>query len=219
MNQSTTVKRQRKTFRTDYVVNGNPETLIATVRYDDDCGNGHNTFAITGEVYTKGGCRRDGKTTHATGKVLYWSSGGCIHDDIAKRLPDLAPLIKWHLVSADGPLHYIANTVYFAGNRDYNGLRKGEFRPFLQDGVPMWTLPHEDTKVSADKPQAIEWELWGRTGEGKSRELVTARHSAVWPDATDDDLTAEGLEDRLADRLPVLLDEFKAAIESLGFQY
>lgn len=41
-------------------------------------------------------------------------SGGCIHDEVAKHFPELAHLIKWHLSSTDGPMHYVANTVYWA---------------------------------------------------------------------------------------------------------
>jgi len=39
----------------------------------------------------------------------------------------------------------------------------------------------------------------------------------VWPDATDEDLTAPGLRERLDARLPGLLMEFRAAMEELGF--
>ncbi len=62
--------------------------IIANVRFDDQCGNGHNTFSITGTVYKAG--RR---TDHAT------ITRACIHDDISKHFPKLRPLIKWHLVS------------------------------------------------------------------------------------------------------------------------
>lgn len=70
------------------------------MRYDDRCGNGHNTFSITGSTVRK---------------------GGCLHELIAKHFPELAHMIKWHLVSSDGPLHYIANTIYWAkkGNLEY----------------------------------------------------------------------------------------------------
>ena len=53
----------------------------------------------------------------------------------------------------------------------------------------------------------------------KESNLDHARSSAVWPDATDEDLLAPGLEERLQARLPRLMGEFKAAVESLGFVY
>ena len=82
------------------------------VRYDDNCRNGHNTFSITATVARPR--RRDCEAC------------GCLHDDIAAVFPELAPLIKWHLVSDDGPMHYTANTVFHASDRDHWGARKGE---------------------------------------------------------------------------------------------
>lgn len=89
-------------------------TLRVEMHFDDDCGNGHNTFAMTAEVREQGA--RD------------IAAGGCLHDDIARIFPELAPLIKWHLVSTDGPMHYVANALYHAGDRDHSGKRKGEPR-------------------------------------------------------------------------------------------
>lgn len=93
---------------------GGGAKLRAELRFDDECGNGHETFAITGEIRIPG--LRDCEAC------------GCLHDDIARVFPELAPLIRWHLVSTDGPLHYVANTVYLAGDRDFHGKRAGEPR-------------------------------------------------------------------------------------------
>lgn len=93
------------------------------MRYDDQCNNKHNTFSITGSTYD----------WESRGKREGWveSGGGCVHEAIAKAYPELAHLIKWHLVSDDAPMHYIANTLYLAGDRDYNGLRAGEEKPLV----------------------------------------------------------------------------------------
>lgn len=90
--------------------------VVATVKYGDSCGNGHNTFAITADVL-------EGVHT----------SCGCCHDMVAKYLPELAPFIKWHLCSTDGPLHYVANTCYHAGDTDHRGGRKGEVWVYRYD--------------------------------------------------------------------------------------
>jgi hypothetical protein len=126
---------------------GKPARIVATVRHDDRCGNGHNTFSITGDVYV--GRRLD--------------TCGCIHDLIAEHFPELREYIKWHLVSTDGPLHYIDNSLY-----------------------------------------------WVKEGN-----LDHARSSAVWPDAEVEDITEENLQERL----PALMADFKAAVESLGMEY
>jgi hypothetical protein len=142
------------------------EVIRAHVRHDDSCGNGHNTFAITGEVYTM--MKRPGeKAIREDGRWYWLDSCGCIHDTIAKHFPNLVPLLKWHLTSTDEPMHYIANTIYHAQNNDFDA----------------------------------------------------ARHSAVWPEATDEQLKDPFLAGALEARLPALMEEFKTAVESLGLVY
>lgn len=208
------------TFPREFQEGGRKYSITATVRFDDECKNGHESFSITGSIHV--GSRLD--------------SCGCIHEDIARHFPELACLIKWHLVSTDGPMHYIANTLYHAGDRDHNGLLKGEKRQIKngRTGEPCWHLvgvgpDGEEVEVHSlpkyadgDKPETVpglEWGPWCRTGEGKERELDAARASAVWPEATDEQLCLprEELEKLLIARLPALLGSFKAAMESTGF--
>lgn len=217
-----------KTFRVDYVTASGPETLIVTVRHDDQCGNGHNTFSITGDLYSTRGSTRDGTVKHANGRTLKWYSGGCLHEVIAKRLPELAPLLKWHGCTTDGPLHYIANTTYLAGDRDHCGLRKGEVKQLYDrdNGLPLWKLQdlpryRDQVKSSSEKPLAVvlHWEPYCQTGIGRERQLDAARRAAIWPDATDAELMADDLREKLEARLPALMTEFRAVVESLGFTY
>lgn len=221
---TTLTRKQVKTFKKTYRKHEHEYLIIAKVRYDDECRNGHNSFAITGEIW-------QAKNGVAIGRDC--ESCGCIHEEIATHFPALAPLLKWHLCSSDGPWGYIANTVYFAGDRDCHGLQKGELRPHTSRGqqnggiagVPNWVLefpegmPRDVYAHEKPAPVTLEWKQYGRTGEGKARELDKARNAAIWPDATDEDLTAPGLTARLEARLPKLMEEFKQAVESLGFVY
>ena len=94
---------------------GRGAEITAIVRYDDQCGNGHNTFSITAEVVTPASrARRD------------IEAGGCMHDEIARIFPELAPLLPWHLCSSDGPLHYVENTMYWLGRRGYTNGGPGD---------------------------------------------------------------------------------------------
>ena len=210
---SVLTKKQVKMFKKSYVENGGEYVLITKVRYDDECENGYNTFAITGEIWRA-------KQGQPIGRD--YESCGCIHEDIAKRLPELTPYIKWHLTNSDGPMHYIANTVYHA--QSY-----GPRYAWVYYTVPQDPLGIEDTKercvgyVKADKARAAEGQpgyrvVWDEK-TAKEANLDHARSSAVWPDATDEDLITPGLEARLRARLPRLMEEFKAAVESLGFVY
>lgn len=82
--------------------------MVVSARYDDECGNRNNTFSITATVWNPR--RKDD-----------CEACGCLHEEISAVFPELAPLIGWHLVSADGPMHYVANTVFHAkqGKLDY----------------------------------------------------------------------------------------------------
>lgn len=233
MKASKLTTNQVKTFRGEYTEGGHTRVVVASVRYDDQCGNGHNTFSITGMVYGPHGCARDGVEKTADGKRVTCESCGCVHDDIARAIPALAPFIKWHLCSSDGPMHYPDNALFLSGTRDCHGLDLGEFRQHTSRGsqndgiagVPLWELEKPKTdEMYADEvpaPVVLEWKASGRTGEGKARELDAAREAAIWPDATDAELSIEPdkLRAVLMERLPGLIDEFRAEVESLGFEW
>lgn len=57
--------------------------------------------------------------------------------------------------------------------------------------------------------------------EGKEREFDEARSFALWPEATDEQLSLppEELKQLLLDRLPGLIEEFKKDVEELGFVF
>lgn len=190
-------------FRTYTKTFGRGSKIVAVVRHDDRYGNGHNTFSITGTIYEYG---RE-------------VAGGCIHEEIARHFPQLAPLIKYHLCSTDGPLHYIENTLFHA---DGHGPTKGwlTVRGTLA-GEPVSGIRYgnlADILCVAERfPKYCTVKVDESTA--KRRDLNAARSSAVWPEATDDDLTLPGLRERLEARLPQLMADFRAAVESLGFVY
>ena len=72
------------------------------VKYD---GNQSPHFSVTGEILN---LRRRGDNQ--------FESGGCIHDDIVKHFPYLAPVIAVHLADDHGrPMHAVENALYWAG--------------------------------------------------------------------------------------------------------
>lgn len=209
---STRTFNQKKTFGPKiYTENGHTYKLTATVRYDDECKNGHNSFAITGAQYVK-----------AKNGVWMEDSFGCMHDTIAARFPELAPFIKWHLTSSDGPMYYLENTLYHV--LEHGPTYAWVYYTGLQD--PLKILEIKEQLLGYEKA-AIAKQAEGQPGyrvkwdetRAKVRNLDAARSSAVWPDATDEELTAPGLKERLQARLPRLMEEFKAAVESLGFTF
>jgi hypothetical protein len=99
------------------------ELLEICVRHDDRCGNGHNTFSITADLYTQGYIKGEPSTYQSNGVRVSTSRSGMLHDEIRKRFPMLSPYLKWHLCSTDGPLHYIENTTYWAWKGDLEKAR------------------------------------------------------------------------------------------------
>jgi len=275
MNTLTSVLTRNQKFTTpwkQYKEQGQTFRIRCEIRYDDECNNGHNTFAITGDIQE-----------HIRNRWAHYASG-CIHENIEKHFPEYRHLIKWHLVSSDGPMHYIANTCYHASNLDCNGKLKGEAYRFERslkfNGSPFVYKPKNNLLKFIDevglnypwadaellavehdksggydfKPQytlaampVVKWHecpfkdlqeannfIYGMTqckveivsiatayGEGKEREFEAARSSAVWPEATEEQLSLPKTEltELLTARLPALLAEFKKDVEALGFTY
>jgi len=113
-------KNQKISFTKEFQEDCRTHTITATIRYDDQCGNGYNSFGMTGVVAR--GNYTDANKAHDK----YWDLCGCLHDDIAEHFPELAKYIKWHFMNANGPTHYVANTLYHASDKDHWGKRAGE---------------------------------------------------------------------------------------------
>lgn len=111
-------RSQSKQFGPRFIAGyGKGAEITAMVRYDDQCGNGHNSFSITADVVTPASRRRNDI-----------EAGGCMHEEVARLFPKLAPFIKWHLCSADGPMHYVANSLYWAGRTKWEKANLKNFR-------------------------------------------------------------------------------------------
>lgn len=141
--------------------------MIVTIRLDDDCKNGHNDFSITGNVY------KDGK----------FISGGCIHDEILKVLPELKIFVDLHLSDAKGvPMYAIEKSYYYLSKegiktmQDYlrvtdeqaQILATAEDSKHLQYLVDTLNIPAQWQK-EADKAIAILEEITGMKFEDNGR--------------------------------------------------
>ena len=77
---------------------GNP--IYIKIRLNDECKNGHQDFAITGDIYQKGKSKID----------KYYITGGCIHEEITKARPDLKIFANLHLCDYEGiPMYAVEN--------------------------------------------------------------------------------------------------------------
>lgn len=210
-------------YRDIVAADGEPaERLKFVMSYDDSLKNGRNEFRFMADSRLRG--MREGRA-------------GMCGAEIAATFPEVAGLVRWAGMSPAGPWYYFENTIFCAGVRDGNGLLAGEFRPIdTRDGLPRWELaafnpdgsPFERYRraeatghVPPESVPVFRWVRFGRTGEGKPRELSAARSLAMWPDATDAELSAEPAELRrmLESRLPALVQQFRAEVTSAGFEW
>jgi hypothetical protein len=203
------------------------------LQWDDRCKNGFNTFSVRTATYERRGdseplqfyCNEQGQQV-PLGLV---NRGSNLLDDtaIAAHFPGVAALVAYRLMAPHGPLHYFVNTTYMAGDRDCWGYRKDEQRRARDSGLPLWRLSVEQARAlghtcslvaAAEKPcaGAMPWLM-----DGKEHELASARRSAVWPEATDEDLCLpkEVLEQLLHARLPGVVQDFRRHLESAGLAY
>lgn len=204
MNKTSLIKSQTKTFGPKiFTEGGQTFRITATVRHDDRCGNGHNTFSIVGQIDEK-----------VNGKWRDYC-GGCIHDEIAKHFPELADFLKWHLVSTDGPLHYIANTTYHA--REHGPNKAWLYMTDKENGIVNKCLKYGDLS-EIEKMAESNKNYFIKIDEktAKTANLEAARSCAIWPEATLADLRSEKM---LEMRLPALMEAFQKDVEKLGFIY
>jgi hypothetical protein len=160
---------------------GRDATIRAEVRYNDECKNGHNTFTVTADIRSQ----------------LKLIGGGCCHDEVMASFPELEPLIKWHLTSDDGPMHYVANTCHHA--KEY---------VFGTDQFCKDVSPEDRAKAAQFAMDSAVWpELAGH--------IVGWRNKADYAGGPliNKDQVAEKLTAMLEARLPQLLNEFSAAVE------
>jgi hypothetical protein len=129
------------------------------IRYDDECGNGHNSFSITGEIIYES-----------------WKNPevcGCIHEEIEKYFPELKKYIKWHLFNSDGPMHYIANTTYHARDRVQENLPIGAPTDYEQ------FLKFENIPFTFEQQEKGFWEYLDSVGDFNNIEIVPIKYDGT----------------------------------------
>lgn len=152
---------ERRPVDTEYW--GRGAYIRAELRFDDNCKNGTQSFGLTGEIRRPGA--RDCEAC------------GCLHEEIARYFPELKPLIQWHLMGQDSPMHYVANAVYHASDRDHWGKRAGE--PFGWKNA----LTFGDNPI-LHKFKDSFIEFLQQTGAPYDLEVLPLEHDEKKPDGT-----------------------------------
>jgi hypothetical protein len=102
----TTATETTNDLRHGFTVLKGKEKTVIKIRLNDECGNGHEDFSLTADIYEKKG---NGQWCDV--------GGGCCHDHILALRPDLKPFADLHLSTWQGvPMHAFSNAFYwFAG--------------------------------------------------------------------------------------------------------
>lgn len=90
------------------------------------------------------------------GSVAVWMSGGCLHEMVRVRFPELAPLLEWHLNDM-----VPGTPAQMARLRDWDGARPGATRTYTQSIDVLAETPGDDTEAN---------------GQGKGTLLVDGGH-------------------------------------------
>lgn len=184
--------------------------IEVTLSWWDQCKNGHNSFFIRSNAYIK---------LSALNSDLRKEYYHLTQEDVDRYFPQLKKAYAYYraLFSPYGPLYYFENTSYSAGTKDCWGYEAGEQRK-TSSGLLIWT--NQDKSKNHYGEATSEFSV-PRVGEGKSRDLCSARINSFWFDATDEQLSVSRAEllIQLANRLPGLMRDFKQFIEELGFEY
>lgn len=98
------------------------EFVRAHVELREDHPTLSDGFSVTGELYERHGTW-SGAAQYRNGRDM--DAAGCIHDEVLRAFPHLAPIVALHLSDPDGvPMHADANGWYFySGENDAYELR------------------------------------------------------------------------------------------------
>ena len=157
---------KKRTQTTEYTEYGTTYRMTVSYGMEKLSGNKLSYFSITADIMRQ--VRYGG---------LVEDSGGMCHEEIAKHLPVLAPLLKWHLVDSHGvPMHYLANGRYWyhqigrtpehAYDPDATkafkstvifGSVEGDEMPKDDDDVDLWMVKRKLYLAEAFKQTMIEF--------------------------------------------------------------
>ncbi len=130
-----------------------------------------------------------------------WVSCGCLHDEIRKRAPELAGLIRWHLCFVEtGPLHYIANGMFWFE------------RSLLNNPAPLYA---GDTCASGDKALGFfkDHVIYGASKEYDPIDCILEHRAAP----VQGDMLAL-IRQWMTERLPSVMVQFHKDMKEFGVE-
>jgi hypothetical protein len=159
-------------------INANTEVLKVDIRLDDECRNGHEDFAITGETRT------------IRGREL---SGGCIHETIIEHFPEFQIFVDLHLNQFDGtPMYAVENGYYHMQQNNIDAM--AEMLMLKIDEIPVLMQAEDQNhfkylinKLALPERWALKAseaikQLEALTGEKFESQATRARNAIMTPE-------------------------------------
>lgn len=151
-----------------YVNAGTTFKMNVKISLDDCCKNNICNWSITAEIYEK---RKNGR--------FVWRAGGCCHEEILKRFPQLKKFVDLHLSNHYGaPMYPVENGFYHIRNSskatainylritetEYDLLHKAEDKQYFKYLLYMLGIVERWKRESNEALKKLE-ELTGKTWE------------------------------------------------------
>lgn len=147
---NTTAKTTEKTnslkFSTSKIAGD--EYIIVRIRLNDECGNGHQDFSITGDIYKANAPKTDKN----------FLIGGCIHEEILKAFPEFKIFVNLHLCDFDGvPMCAVENGFYHL-TQGFNNT-KPEDKNFTSEYCEYYRISLDQFKVLRQSKNKLQFAL------------------------------------------------------------
>lgn len=130
-----------KKFSAWKLIAGGNEKIRAEYGFESMNGPGREHFSITGET----------KTTNGRGGWLEGSFGRIHDEEVSRYFPELRPLIRWHLTSPTGPMHYEENAIFWFERIGQEEKAEQNFR----STIVMGAVPGDEEGLAEARKEAF----------------------------------------------------------------
>lgn len=187
--------------------------LIINLKFEKRGENDGDFFDITANLFDRDYIPFERYYLNKNGNKRYLGACGCLHDEIAIHAPELKHLIKWNGTSTNGPLYYIENTLYHV---EEHGPTHAWIYYTLTDPLRLCDRKEILLKYAKLKELALaeEYPCYRIEPDKKTIKecnLEAARRTAIWPEASREELTHENL----LKRLPKLMEDFNKDMKEI----
>lgn len=157
----------KKNYTREYRENGRKCRIVIEADLTS-LGKQHPYFSLTADLYEQ----------NPGNHHWYLQSCGMLHDEIKKHVPSLAKYLPFHLVSVDGPMYYIENSLYWAGLCGWTDGKK-DSPPNLEHLKSTCLWEGDDTPLRTLLGKGDKNSTLNKVKAKRLTELLQNRHDSV----------------------------------------